>query len=92
VGELDSSFDGVGYIGVTINNNYVYEIRLINSVTLQGTKIFIDGTCYHPNYPSYDVHKNGSIDNTFGDVHYMNNNIRQGYFYVVIPTFQNNFF
>jgi len=67
LGELDPSFNGVGYIGVTISdNNYVYEIRLINSVILQGTKILIGGTCYHPNYPSYDVHKNGSIDNTFG--------------------------
>jgi hypothetical protein len=64
---------------------------LINSVILQGTKILLGGTCYHPNYPSYDVHKNGIIDNTFGNVHYMNNNIRQSYFYVVIPILQNNF-
>ena len=91
MGELVPSFNGVGYISVTINNNYVYEIRLINSVILQGSKIFIGGTCYHPNYLSYDVHKNGSINNTFGDVHYMNNNIRQSYFYVVIPILQNNF-
>ena len=45
MGELVPSFNDVGYIGVTINNNYVYEIRLINSVILQGTKILIGGTC-----------------------------------------------